>query len=110
MGQGRRSEFSYWRVDSIVADAARQGAICEWTGIKPGLGVVLRGADAYEFEHTVECRITEIRVYYATPWDANRQVHELGDFPYRERGWTADAQIQVPHEEPPTRGGMVAGT
>jgi hypothetical protein len=78
---------SYWRVDQVAADPERRVAVCEWTSVKPGLGVLLRGAELYEFDGGADCMITEVRVYYASPRHAQRTTYELGGFPYAERGW-----------------------
>lgn len=78
---------SYWRVDFVAVDAERRVAVCEWTAVKPGLGVVLRGAEMYEFDDGDDCLISEIRIYYASPRHDGRSTYELGGFPYAERGW-----------------------
>lgn len=81
------TNHSYWRVDFVAADPARRVAVCEWTSVKPGAGVLLRGAELYEFDGSDDCLISEIRIYYASPRHEGRDTYELGGFPYAERGW-----------------------
>ena len=60
-----RERGSSWTVDAIVVDEPRRQAVCEWTHHKGSLGVILRGAEWYEFDD--DGLITEIRAYYASP-------------------------------------------
>ena len=45
-----RERGSSWTVDAIVVDEPRRQAVCEWTHHKGSLGVILRGAEWYEFD------------------------------------------------------------
>lgn len=80
-----RERGSSWTVDAIVVDEPRRRAVCEWTHHKGSLGVILRGAEWYEFDD--EGRITEIRAYYASPQAPGYERLELGGFEYAERGY-----------------------
>lgn len=76
---------SQWTVDAIAVDTEAQTAVCEWTHFKVRDGVMLRGAEWYEFSE--RGLITEIRAYYASPQDANLAALELGGFDYVNRGY-----------------------
>jgi hypothetical protein len=80
-----RDGGSAWTVDAVVVDVPRQQAVCEWTHFKTKAGVVLRGAEWYEFAG--DGRITEIRAYYASPQDTSSDRLELGGFDYDQRGY-----------------------
>lgn len=76
---------SAWTVDAIVVDVERQQAVCEWTHFKTRAGVVLRGAEWYEFDD--DGLISEIRAYYASPQDKTLDRLELGGLAYADRGY-----------------------
>ncbi|GAA4803601.1 hypothetical protein GCM10023200_46050 [Actinomycetospora chlora] len=80
-----RERGSSWTVDAIVVDESRRQAVCEWTHHKGSLGVILRGAEWYEFDD--DGLITEIRAYYASPQAAGYDRLELGGFDYGARGY-----------------------
>ncbi|MHC1562619.1 nuclear transport factor 2 family protein [Actinomycetospora sp. C-140] len=80
-----RERGSSWTVDAIVVDEPRRQAVCEWTHHKGSLGVILRGAEWYEFDD--DGRITEIRAYYASPQATGYTRLELGGFDYADRGY-----------------------
>jgi hypothetical protein len=80
-----RERGSSWTVDAILVDEPRRQAVCEWTHHKGSLGVILRGAEWYEFDD--DGRITEIRAYYASPQASAYERLELGGFDYAGRGY-----------------------
>ncbi|PVZ12012.1 nuclear transport factor 2 family protein [Actinomycetospora cinnamomea] len=80
-----RERGSSWTVDAIVVDEPRRQAVCEWTHHKGSLGVILRGAEWYEFDG--DGFITEIRAYYASPQAPDLARLELGGFDYAGRGY-----------------------
>jgi methyltransferase len=80
-----RERGSSWTVDAIVVDEPRRQAVCEWTHHKGSLGVILRGAEWYEFDD--DGFITEIRAYYASPQAPGHTRLELGGFDYAGRGY-----------------------
>lgn len=80
-----RERGSSWTVDAILVDTARRAAACEWTHHKAAAGVILRGAEWYEFDG--DARITEIRAYYASPQATGLARLELGGFDYAGRGY-----------------------
>ncbi|UGY94583.1 nuclear transport factor 2 family protein [Streptomyces gobiensis] len=86
-GADVQANSSYWTVDAVYADEQTRTAMCEWTGVKPGLGKVLRGAEVYRFDDSG--LIDEVRIYYASRRDETIAANELEGFPYAERGFTA---------------------
>lgn len=76
---------SRWTVDRVLVDAGRREAVIEWTHVRPASGSYLRGDEWYRFSD--RGLITEIRAYYACPAPDESRSYELGDFPYRERGY-----------------------
>jgi len=84
-----RTGRSAWTVDSVAVDVQRQVAVCEWTHFKQVAGVILRGAELYEFDG--QGRIAEIRAYYASPQDKSLTCLELGGFDYAGRGYPLEA-------------------
>ncbi|MFK4065526.1 nuclear transport factor 2 family protein [Streptomyces sp. NPDC029674] len=84
-GADVRANSSYWVVDAVYADERTRTAVCEWTGVKPGLRKVLRGTEIYRFDDAG--LIDEIRIYYASRRDDSNEANELEGFPYRERGF-----------------------
>jgi hypothetical protein len=84
---------SIWTIDRIIVDARKLEAVIEWTHFKPKQGIYLRGDEWYIF--STAGLIREIRAYYACPAAIPPKTHELGDVPYRERGY--------PFEPPPVK-------
>jgi hypothetical protein len=80
-----RERRSSWTVDEIAVDARRRTAACEWTHLKGAAGVVLRGAEFYDFDD--DGLISEIRAYYASPQAPDLTRLELGGFDYAGRGY-----------------------
>ncbi|GAA2879203.1 nuclear transport factor 2 family protein [Nonomuraea rubra] len=82
-GADVRANGSSWTVQEVFADTEAGIGVAEWTGLKPGLGKVLRGAELYRF--TEDGLIDEIRIYYASPRDDGRAVNELDGYAYADR-------------------------
>jgi hypothetical protein len=72
-------------VDEVATDETRGTAACEWTHFKGKAGVILRGAEWYDFND--KGQITEIRAYYASPQSKSLDRLELGGFDYAGRGY-----------------------
>ena len=75
---------SSWTIDDLMVDSSTDRAAIEWTHHQPRLGRYVRGAEWYLFAS--DLRISEIRAYYACP-AAPGVSHELGFYPYAERGY-----------------------
>lgn len=90
-GADVRQNSSYWVVDAIYADEKAKIAFSEWTGVKPRLGMVLRGTEVYRFHS--DGRINEVRLYYASPRDDARAANELQGFPYVARGFADASEV-----------------
>ncbi len=56
---------SQWTIDDMMIDAETNRAVIEWTHHQPSLKRYVRGAEWYLFDR--ECRIMELRAYYAPP-------------------------------------------
>ena len=78
---------SYWVIDRLVTDAERHEAVIEWSHFKTKQGVVLRGAEWYEFDEETGL-IKELRAYYASPQDKGLDRLELGGMDYEGRGYS----------------------
>ena len=78
---------SYWVIDRLVTDAERHEAVIEWSHFKTKQGVVLRGAEWYEFDDETGL-IKELRAYYASPQDKGLDRLELGGMDYEGRGYS----------------------
>ena len=76
---------SWWTVDRVIVDPEAQEAVVEWTHFKPKIEAYLRGDEWYRFNE--KGLITEIRAYYACPTHEDVAKHEIGDFPYEQRGY-----------------------
>lgn len=85
---------SSWTVDRLMTDAATETAVLEWTYFQDGL--VLRGCEWHEFDGETGL-IQEIRAYYASPIDSDRECNELSGFDYQNR--------EYPIEPPTSRDG-----
>jgi len=80
-----RTGGSSWAVDVIAVDPAHRSVASEWTHFKGGTGVILRGAEWFQFGG--DGLIEEIRAYYASPQDKTLSKLELGGFDYAGRGY-----------------------
>ena len=78
---------SYWNVDRLVTDPDRGEAVIEWTHFKTKKGIVLRGAEWYEFDDQTGL-ISELRAYYASPQAHDLNRMELGGMDYLGRGYS----------------------
>jgi hypothetical protein len=80
-----RTGNSSWTVDAIAVDPEHAKVACEWTHFKAKAGVILRGAEFYDFDDSG--LIKEIRAYYASPQLKTLDRLELGGFDYAARGY-----------------------
>jgi hypothetical protein len=80
-----RNGHSSWTVDELAIDPTRRRVAAEWTHFKGKTGVILRGAEWYEFDDSG--LIKEIRAYYASPQAKSLDRLELGGFDYAGRGY-----------------------
>lgn len=81
---------SYWTIDQMAIDPARDIAVCEWTHFKTKDRKVLRGSDWFVFDRTTGL-IKEVRAYYASPQAAELERLELDGFDYAGRGYPSSA-------------------
>ena len=79
---------SYWTIDHMIVDPKAQEVVIEWTHFKLKVGQILRGDEWYRFND--EGLITEIKAYYACPTHDDVLVHQVGGYPYAERGYPMD--------------------
>ena len=77
---------SYWTIDNLVVDPPKGEAVIEWSHFKTKQGVVLRGAEWYDFDEDTGL-IKELRAYYASPQDKSIKKLELGGMDYEGRGF-----------------------
>lgn len=82
-GADVRANGSYWTTQTIAADPAALTGVCEWTGVKPGLRSVLRGAEVYLFSE--DLMIKEVHIYYASPRDDSRPRNQLAGYSYPDQ-------------------------
>lgn len=83
---------SSWSVDRLQTDPERAAAAMEWTHFAGEDGPVLRGIEWYEFEPETG-RIAEIRAYFASSMDDDRERNELVGFEYADRGYALDPPV-----------------
>ena len=84
---------SCWTLDRMMVDPEKQEAVIEWTHYKPRKGEVLRGAEWYHLDDAG--LITELRAYYACPTHEGVAVHQIGEFPYAERGYSTEPPAET---------------
>ncbi len=83
---------STWTVDRIATDVADESAVMEWSHFAGQDGPVLRGIEWYDFDRETGL-IAEIRAYFASPMDTDRERNELVGFDYAGRGYATEPPI-----------------
>jgi SnoaL-like domain len=76
---------SRWTIDRLMVDEAAGQANVEWTHFKTAAQRYLRGSEWISVNE--QCRIAEIRAYYACPPPSSGESWELGGFDYAGRGY-----------------------
>lgn len=83
---------SSWSVDRIATDADDGSAVMEWSHFAGQDGPVLRGTEWYDFDRETGL-IAEIRAYFASPMDTDRERNELVGFDYAGRGYATEPPV-----------------
>ena len=77
---------SRWTLDRVLCQPETDEAVVEWTHWRTKDGSYLRGDEWYVFDRPSGL-ITEIRAYFAAPWDAAIKQSEIPGFDYAGRGY-----------------------
>lgn len=83
---------SSWSVDQLQTDPGRASAAMEWTHFAGADGPVLRGIEWYDFEPETGL-LAEIRAYFASSMDEDRERNELDGFEYADRGYALEPPV-----------------